>query len=87
MDAGSPAPLSKKKQGRFSARLASMMSGNFQFLEELDDMGGRFIDNADFFSVSDPLAISDEQRYDLMVNEYPGWLELAKRQGLLPADS
>ena len=54
------APLSKKKQGRFSARLASMMSGDFQFLEELDDMPGRFIDNADFFSVSDPVA--DQRR-------------------------
>ncbi len=85
VDAGAPAPLSKKKQGRFSARLASMMSGDFQFLEELDDMPGRFIDNADFFSVSDPMAISDDQLYDLMMNEYPEWLKLARQQGLLTA--
>jgi stress response protein SCP2 len=85
VDAGAPAPLSKKKQGRFSARLASMMSGDFQFLEELDDMPGRFIDNADFFSVSDPMAIPDDQLYDLMMNEYPEWLKLARQQGLLPA--
>ncbi len=84
VDAGS-APLSKKKQGRFSARLASMMTGDFQFLEELDDMPGRFIDNADFFSVADPGHLSDEQLYDLMMNEYPGWLKLAQAQGLLPA--
>jgi stress response protein SCP2 len=84
VDAGGPAPLSKKKQGRFSSRLASMMSGDFQFLEELDDMPGRYIDNADFFSVSDPMAISDDQLYDLMMNEYPGWLQEAQRKGLLP---
>ena len=66
------APLTKKKQGGFGARLASMMTGDFQFLEELDDMPGRFVDNADFFSVADPAALSDEQLYDLMMNEYPG---------------
>lgn len=79
------APLAKKKRGGFGARLASMLTADFQFLEELDDMPGRFIDNADFFSVSDPAAISDEQLYDLMMNEYPDWLKLARQQGLLPA--
>ncbi len=79
------APMAKKKRGGFGARLASMLTGDFQFLEELDDMPGRFIDNADFFSVSDPAAISDEQLYDLMMNEYPEWLKLARQQGLLPA--
>jgi stress response protein SCP2 len=82
---GTPA-LSKKKQkrGGFSARLASMLTGDFQFLEELDDMPGRFVDNADFFSVADPAELSDEQLYDLMMNEYPDWLKLARTQGLLP---
>ena len=84
VDAGA-APLSKKKRGGFGARLASMMTGDFQFLEELDDMPGRFIDNADFFSVSDPAHLTDEQLYDLMMNEYPSWLKLAQAQGLLPA--
>jgi stress response protein SCP2 len=83
--AGGAAPPGKKKRGGFSARLASMMTGDFQFLEELDDMPGRFIDNADFFSVADPAHLSDEQLYDLMMNEYPGWLKLAQAQGLLPA--
>ena len=30
-------------------------------------------------------ALSDEQLYDLMMNEYPGWLQLARSQGLLPS--
>ncbi len=80
---GAP-PMKKKKRGGLGARLASMLTGDFQFLEELDDMPGRFIDNADFFSVADPADISDEQLYDLMMNEYPGWLQLARSQGLLP---
>ncbi|MCW2549414.1 MAG: hypothetical protein JWN96_3874 [Mycobacterium sp.] len=78
------APPAKKKRGGLGARLASMMTGDFQFLEELDDMPGRFVDNADFFSVADPAALSDEQLYDLMMNEYPGWLQLARSRGLLP---
>jgi stress response protein SCP2 len=76
-------PPAKKKRGGFGARLASMLTGDFQFLEELDDMPGRYIDNADFFSVADPGDISDEQLYDLMMNEYPGWLQGARQQGLV----
>jgi stress response protein SCP2 len=74
-----------KKKNMFAARMAALTAGNFQFLEELDDMPGRFVDNADFFSVADPAELSDEQLYDLMMNEYPGWLKLARSQGLLPA--
>lgn len=55
----------------------------FQFLEELDDMGGRYVDNADFFAVKDPANISDEQLFDLMSTEYPGWLQQAAQRGLL----
>ncbi len=80
---GAPAMTKKKKSGGFSARLASMLTGDFQFLEELDDMPGRYIDNADFFSVADPADISDDQLYDLMMNEYPGWLQQARSKGLL----
>ncbi|WP_167760520.1 VWA domain-containing protein [Blastococcus sp. CT_GayMR16] len=59
-------------------------SREFRFLEELDDMGGRFIDNADFFSVEDPTQVSDDELFDLLMTEYPGWLVLARERGLLP---
>jgi stress response protein SCP2 len=55
----------------------------FPFLEELDDMGGRYVDNADFFAVSDPVGIPDEQLFDLLMTEYPGWLTAARAKGLL----
>ena len=61
---------------------AAMLTGDFQFLEELDDMPGRFLDNADFFSVADPAAAADDQLYDLMMTEYPGWLQQARQRGL-----
>jgi len=76
------APPPPKKLG-FGARLAQRLTGDFQFLEELDDMGGRFLDNADFFSVADPAAIPDHQLYDLMMTEYPGWLQQARQRGLI----
>lgn len=60
-------------------------SGNseFRFLEELDDMGGRYLDNADFFAVEDPAAIPDEQLFELLMTEYPAWLTQARAKGLL----
>jgi stress response protein SCP2 len=55
----------------------------FEFLEELDDMPGRLIDNADFFVVPTPDAPTDEELYDLMMNEYPSWLQNARRHNLI----
>lgn len=58
-------------------------SGGFEFLENLDDLRNRYIDNADFFSISDPLAFSDDKLYEKLMTEYPNWLKMAKSKGLL----
>lgn len=55
----------------------------FEFLQELDEMEGRFIDNANFFQVNDIAKISDEELYDRILNEFPMWLKEAKQKGLL----
>jgi len=57
--------------------------GRFGFLEKLDTMGGRFVDNANFFNVDRPDAVSDDQLYDLLMAEYPDWLKLVRSKGLL----
>ncbi len=54
----------------------------FEFLEKLDDIPNRQIDNADFFPLNDLDKISDEELYKKMLTEFPGWLEEAKRQKL-----
>jgi hypothetical protein len=59
-------------------------SGEFAFLERLDDLDCRYLDNADFFSVPSPTAIADEALFELMMAEYPGWLHRARQAGLLP---
>ena len=56
---------------------------DFSYLEKLDDLDGRYIDNADFFSVQNLKAMSDDQLYEKLTNEYPGWLKLAATKGLV----
>jgi hypothetical protein len=55
----------------------------FKYLEHLDTLEGRYIDNASFFSVQDPAAIPDNELYDLLMNEYPQWVKEAKVKGLI----
>jgi len=69
----------QKKKGFF----ASLFSSDFSFLEELDDLGGRTLDNSNFFSVEDPESIPDEELYDLMLGEYAGWVTQARGRGMI----
>ncbi|HPE73730.1 MAG TPA: VWA domain-containing protein [Candidatus Competibacter sp.] len=58
---------------------------DFPFLHKLDALPGRVIDNAGFMHVNDLSAIKDAELYDRLLNEFPHWLEAARRQGLLAA--
>ncbi len=68
-----------KKAGFFSR----IFQSDFSFLEKLDTMPGRFVDNANFFLVESPSELSDEQLYDLLMQEYPDWLKLARAKRLI----
>lgn len=57
--------------------------GSFEFLEKLDDLKGRYVDNADFFSVKTPQDYDDDQLFARLMNEYPKWLEQAKQKQLV----
>ncbi|WP_025679387.1 VWA domain-containing protein [Paenibacillus massiliensis] len=56
---------------------------NYGILEKLDDMTGRFIDNADFFALDDISKISDEELYDRLLSEFPDWIKEARTKGIL----
>ena len=56
---------------------------HFDFLEELDEMEGRVIDNANFFQVRDIERMSDEELYSKMMGEYPQYLTEAKTKGII----
>jgi hypothetical protein len=64
--------------------LARSVASDFSFLEQLDEMGARYLDNADFFSLEDPEHIADEELYDLLTAEYPHWVKSARIKNLLP---
>jgi uncharacterized protein YegL len=74
-------PVAQQKTGFFSRLFADNQSSGridgacqFEFLRKLDDLPDRHTDNAGFFAVKDPKSISDEKYYDLLLSEYPNWV-------------
>ena len=55
----------------------------FTFLEELDDMNGRVIDNADFVKIKDISNISDDELYKLLMQEFSEWWTEAEKKGII----
>ena len=55
-----------------------LVQSRFGFLLELDDMKGRFIDNAGFFAVKEPNKMKPERMFELLNTEYPEWYKEAK---------
>lgn len=53
------------------------------FLKKLDDMGGRSIDNVDFFRLPKPNHISDEDLYAKIFDEYPEWVKVVRKKGII----
>ena len=48
----------------------------FKYLRKLDEMEGRYVDNANFFAIEDINSESDDDIYNKLLAEFPGWLEL-----------
>ncbi len=71
------------KPGPQPGFFASLFASDFSFLEKLDAMTGRYLDNANFFSVLKPDEFTDEVLYDLLLGEYKSWLPQARKLGLL----
>ena len=55
---------------------------DFEFLEKLDDMPGRVVDNADFFKVRSPIRLPDAELFELLVNELDSWDRDSRKAGL-----
>ncbi|MBX9254262.1 TerD family protein [Desmonostoc muscorum CCALA 125] len=62
--------------------LSQVNTSDFSFLERLDEIGDRYLDNSDFFSLEDPENVADQELYDLLMTEYPNWVKLAKTKNL-----
>ncbi len=64
-------------------QFVGLWNANYGVLQKLDDLPGRFIDNADFFALDDLDKITDEELYDRLLNEFPQWLREARAKGIL----
>jgi hypothetical protein len=51
------------------------------FLQRLDDLDGRYIDNADYFPVASLDSLTDEKLFGKVFDEYPAWVEEERKRG------
>lgn len=56
---------------------------NFTYLKRLDDLPGRFIDNANFFQVKNIDSMTDDELYDKLLNEFPSWIKEARSKDVI----
>ena len=81
----------KKEKKGFFARMFGSDDGSaptprtsgMRFLVEMDEELDVKVDSANAFAVSDPARVSEDRLYALMTREYPMWLPLAKKAGLI----
>lgn len=52
-------------------------------LERLDNMSGRYVDNANFFALDDFKRVSNSELYSRLLNEFPQWLQKIKRKRMI----
>jgi hypothetical protein len=55
----------------------------FNFLSKLDNLSGRFIDNVNFFEISNIDSMSEEDLYDALLKEFPLWLDKAEENNII----
>ena len=56
---------------------------DYGILEELDTMKKRVVDNSNFFAIDNIDALSDEELYEKLLNEFPKWLKEAKDKNII----
>ncbi|MEV5432253.1 VWA domain-containing protein [Streptomyces sp. NPDC052701] len=52
-------------------------------LERFDTLPGRRVDNVGFFAVDDIGSVPDQELYDRLLSQFPGWITAAGRAGIL----
>jgi stress response protein SCP2/uncharacterized protein YegL len=58
----------------------------FVFLQQLDELPGRYLDNASTMFIADMERLTDQELYTLLTKELPSWLRQAREFGLLADD-
>lgn len=70
------------KEG-FFVQFIGIGNAGFDFLDRLDNLSGRTLDNVNFFKVQNIQTYSDENLYNGLMNEYPEWVKQAKSLNLI----
>jgi len=55
---------------------------SFRYLQKLDDLSGRQVDNTGFIKVSDFARMSDDELYNKLLEQYPGWIRDKTAKGI-----
>ncbi len=56
---------------------------NYGVLEQLDNLPGRYVDNANFFALDDFMKVGNSELYARLLNEFPQWLKEIKAKGMI----
>lgn len=64
-------------------KFLSIGSEEMAFLQKLDDLSERFVDNADYKPVGDVDAISDTELFAALLDEFPGWVSEVRSKNLI----
>ncbi|WP_083392311.1 VWA domain-containing protein [Bacillus sp. MUM 13] len=64
-------------------QFAGIGDGNFDVLRKLDDLEGRYADNAGFFHIPDIEKETDEELYEKLLHEFPSWMAEAREKKIL----
>lgn len=64
-------------------KFLSIGKESMAFLEKLDNLTERFIDNANYEPIGDVDKISDADLFEKMLKEFPDWLKEARSRGLI----
>ena len=67
----------------FFIKFVPIGNDSFYFLDKLDDLGGRLIDNVNVLKVANIDTISDDALYAGAMIEYPEWLKQAENLNLI----
>ncbi|UHA74017.1 VWA domain-containing protein [Paenibacillus sp. 481] len=58
-------------------------NASFNYLQKLDDMSGRVLDNVDFFPAKDVVSMDNKVLFEKMINEFAKWVPQARAKGII----
>jgi hypothetical protein len=75
--------ITKASQHGIFFQFVGIGQEKFTFLEKLDNLTGRNIDNCGFFKVDDLSTVTDSNLYELLLGEFPSFVKEARNKGLI----